>query len=259
MLFSVSQKRKSSFTIIELLITMAIVGLLIVTIIPLMGRYNRNNGATMSAQQIREAISETLSYATSPDPGNCPMIESDKVMPSPIIGYMFYYGAATPSNYFKDEYYGYQDKNIYICGIDGITSSMNLKANQYAILAISANHEDPSILYTSGIVRIGTLDGSVTFCSPLDGTSASGTISFGFNVPSGDIYIPPDANTNYLSTLNSNIYSLGNRYVVQSAAAGKFLMIGIKTIDNFMQTIFFNTTSGQVTSTGKVPAGFLAS
>lgn len=249
---------KRSFTLIELMVTISIIGLLVVTIIPMMSRYNRNTAGTTSAQQVRESLAEILSYATSPDPSNCPMIVEGKQMPTSIISYSFYYGANTPTNYYKDGYFGYQANTKYICGMDGIETSLALNSNQYAILAIGADYETPTTLYTLGIVRVGKLDGSATFCSPEDGVSASNIINLGFNVPSGDFVLSSESSENYLSTTNGSVYSLGVTYTTQALAHQKFAMIGIKTVDNFMYTIFINVFTGQVTSTGKVPVGFVA-
>ncbi len=239
------QATRRAFTIVELLVTLSIFGLLLITILPSLSRYGRNNGLSLAAQSVREALADTQSMAVSGDSTVCANIPSTQA----IGNYAFFVGALTPINA------GTGAGGKYICGSG--SDPVALQPNQYAILA-RAIYPGDTTYSTIGIVKIGTLDTPAQFNPPLVGSNSKIAL-LSYNAPNGAFYY--DAATmsaaNVTPGIGDKIISKATTYTTQSSAAGQYAVIGlINPTEQSVIVVFVNNTTGQVTSTGIAPNGF---
>ncbi len=251
---------RRSFSIIELLVTMAIIGLLMVTILPALSKFGRNNGVSLAVQTVRETLADVQTMAASPDPTLCPF--AAVAAPKTINVYVLFIsdGVVTIPRFDPAD-----ASQKYQCGITISNVPPALGNNQYAILAGSID-ATTNTFYTVGIVRTGTLDDPAQFAGPIVG-GADRVVFFGFRSPNGGLYLSPNAAYNYISQYNAGankqqVYSSSSSTGVYRATGtdltGQFAYIGIKSPDaSYHQTVFINTTTGQVTSTGKAPSGYV--
>ncbi|MFA6081895.1 MAG: prepilin-type N-terminal cleavage/methylation domain-containing protein [Patescibacteria group bacterium] len=261
---------KRAFTIIELLVTISIIGLLLVTILPSLSKYGRSNNVNIAAQTVRQALAETQSFATAPDPNTCPFLSGVSSNWWSINAYGFYAnpGGTTPTN-IKPAYAADPDGSYpagYTCG--QYSDVQNLAQNQYAILAlhVSADPDDATSIWISviGIVKIETIESPAQFIQ--NGTTNAPThpIFFAFNSPDGGFRAQATyaGGTGFDIQLNQilatgNLVNIGaTTYTTALAANNKFAIITLGNADSYTSTLFINILTGQVTSTNKAPNGF---
>lgn len=245
-----------SFSLIEIMVTLAIIGMLTVTILPTLGRYNRTNNVVISAQSLREALGEARSYAVSPDPTICPALVP---ITRPINQYaLFLPSPATATNTpVYDPNPGGTVVN-YECGIG--KPQVLLATNQFAILARSLGTDATGtpVEYTIGIVRIGSLDNPAVANVPIQGAAARAML-VGFKSPSGSFFSTAIAGFNYVPNQDDVILLPNGSKTTREAAAKQYSLLGIAEqypSPTYSLTTFISNTTGQVTSNGSTPSGF---
>ncbi len=249
---SISYKLKAksfhAFSIIELMVTISIMGLLVISIVPAIGRIGRNNNVSLAAQSVREALADAHTYAIAPDPTICAA-----ATPVQINRYSFFApsanGVTTPASSLT-----------YQCG--NYTTPQSLQINQYALLAEYYDTQvQPARLYVRGIVRISALDPDTQFTSPIRSLANKSTW-VGFSVPSGSFSITPTDPTfatynHHGSGQNNEVYGPPGRYWDTSTLGFNYVIAGVGNSDGVVIPIFINMITGQVTSTsGSAPEGF---
>ncbi len=251
---------KNSFSLIEMIVTLAIIGLLTITILPTLGRYSRANNVTVSAQTLREALNEARSYAVSPDPTLCQSPTS-----TPFTRVINQYAVFVPAPGSELPVYdpapGGQEN--YECGGTSFRQgNPNLDRpviapNQYAIMA---RHLDASndTEYNVGVVRIGTFDSPATASSPIFNGNIKRTM-IGFNSPSGSFFASAIAGYNYTPASGDEIITPSGNKSTANSAAGQYTVLGLSdNLNNptYQIAVFVHNATGQVTSDGSTPNGF---
>lgn len=259
---------KNSFSLIEMIVTLAIIGLLTITILPTIGRYSRANNVTVSAQTLREALNEARSYAVSPDPTNCTLFGGVSTFTHIINQYAIYIPAPGTTGLAPPPVYDPNPGGLggdYECGGVGFHQGFQINnpprplmtSNQYAIMARHIDKTD-SKEYNVGIVRIGSFDAPATAATPIVGGDALPTM-IGFSSPSGSFFASAIADYNYTPASGKKIITPSGPKTTTASAAGQYTVIGLAddmNNPNYQIAVFVHNATGQVTSDGSTPSGF---
>ena len=279
---NIIRKTQLSFTLIELIVTLSIIGLLMVTIIPSLGKYSRSNNVGLAGQTIREALADVRTYATSPDPSVCPLLPN-KTLPSTITTYAFYADPSGNARVPKNTYPLFLPApstpyvEEYACGQYSEAQVPTLTSNQFAILAIHTyiNPADSTQLHASvlGIVSVGALDKPAIFTDAInnnDTISAPATlpIFLTYSSPSGTFAAPIAINglsnacktvgvgcNTLVKTGNKLMFGSNNSYQVRLEANDLYAVVSVGYDNTYRSTVLINLVTGQVSSTKKPPAG----
>ncbi len=238
------------------------------TILPSLGKYSRSNNVSLSSQTVREALNDTRTYATSPDPNTCPTLPN-KTLSWVINAYAFYVnpGVAVPLNsYTPNPTYD----ATYACGQFTDAVVPTLANNQYAILALhlSPNISAPTYASVMGIVSVGYLDNPAIFRNAnKDNSSAlANPILFIYSSPSGS-FLAPSAilglDTTCVTSCNTftkkdDVITFGySNYKVDITADGLYGVASVGYDNTFRANLLVNLFTGQTSSTNKPPAGII--
>jgi len=264
-----------SFSLIELMVTLAIMGLLTVTVLPSLGKVGRNGYIANSALLVNQTLAETRSAATSPDPTICPLRSGVSAYAHPVNSYALLTGTAagelTPrvQNLATDQvdtttgWVVGETWAAYDCGISA--NQMTLADNQMAILA---RYVDPNgNIWNEGVVRVVPLEGAAHFAPAyfFSNPPVRPTL-VGYTSPGGALQYNGTqagnfARYNYYER-TSNGCADGIRIGSTSYGAigpySNYMLIGLQgdPADVYRSTVFIHLISGLVSSGATPPSEY---
>lgn len=257
-----------AFSLVELLVTLSIMGLLLITIVPILGRFGRDNTVKLATQTVREALLEAQNYAISPNVSICPA-RGATPLPKTINSYALFAPSSTGGMVPKYDATGADPTpDTYRCGIVDKQADVNLVSNQYAIVARHLDYDAVSGAitkeYIMGVVRVGYLDNPSYFAVPIQ-NKGDRSVLIGYDSPSGrfveNILTDKAGGFDYIAK-DGDVIFVPAGSVATGAAAGQYSLFGLASTTsalsstNATTSIFINRTSGQITSTGIAPSGF---
>lgn len=254
-----------AFSLIELLVTLSIMGLLLVTIMPILGRFGQDNNIKLASQTVREALIETQNYAISPNVSICPLRSGVTFLPKTINSYAFFATSSTGAPLpVSDSTKAANDAaNVYKCGISD--ASTNIPSTQYAIVARHLDYDAVTgkILaeYILGVVRVGSLDSPANF-AVVGNCSCDHSILIGYDSPSGRFVENKNTQLGYGTTGTFDyVPKVGDPiYAPPTTATSnlQYTLVGLANASgsHATTTLFINRATGQISSTGIVPTGF---